>query len=377
MPTAVARARLNEAFAHIDGSAVVIIVIVSLINTIRRSINSILEPPLSEWLVATGIGFVESVILGVLVVLAVAWVVNRTSPGWRQYAAVGIAVVVATGAGTALLVVFEQLDWRTDPRVPHLAWWLLVLASTWLRYALIGLLVAGAWLYMRAEARYASAIAQCAVDAARSDEQTAQARLSMLEAQIEPHFLFNTLAHVKRLYDIDPANGRRMLTSLIDYLAVALPQMRETRSTLGRELAHATAYLDIQRMRMGSRLGVDVDVPEVLRDADMSPLMIVTLVENAIKHGVGPQPGGGRIAIRAWAAGESLNVEVADTGQGFVHASGVGTGLANIRSRLAALFGRDASLTLRMNAPHGVVATIMLPRRESQREERDEYARAA
>jgi hypothetical protein len=377
MSIGTARAALNEAFAGIDRSAVVVIAIVALINAIRRSINGILEPPFSDWLLATGVSFVESAILGVLVVLAVAWTVNRTTPGWRQYAAVGIAVVAATGVGTALLVVFEQFDWRSDPRVPHLACWLLVLASMWLRYALVGLLVAGAWLYMRAEARYASAVAQCAVDAARSDQQTAEARLAMLEAQIEPHFLFNTLAHVRRLYDIDQANGRRMLTSLIDYLAVALPQMRETRSTLGREVAHAMAYLDIQRMRMGPRLGVDVDVPGALRDADMPPLMIVTLVENAIKHGVGPQPGGGRIAIRAWAAGESLNVEVADTGQGFARASGGGTGLANIRSRLAALFGRDASLSLRMNAPHGVVATIVVPRRVLQKGERDEFARAA
>jgi LytS/YehU family sensor histidine kinase len=247
----------------------------------------------------------------------------------------------------------------------------------WLRYALIGLLVAGAWLYVRAEAHYASAIAQCGVDAARSDEQIAQARLSMLEAQIEPHFLFNTLAHVKRLYELDPSTGRRMVTSLIDYLAVALPQMRETRSTLGREVAHATAYLDIQRMRMGPRLGIDIDVPEALRDADMPPLMILTLVENAIKHGVGPQPGGGHIAIRAWDAGGSMNVEVADTGQGFAHTSGAGTGLANIRNRLAALFGREASLSLRMNTPHGVVATIVLPRPVSAKEKRDEYRRAA
>jgi signal transduction histidine kinase len=377
MRIAAARAAVNEAFAGVNGSAVVVIAIVALINTIRRSINWIFEPPFSEWLLGTAVSFVESAILGVLVVLAVAWTVNRTLPGWRQYAAVGLAVVVATGAGTVLLVIFEQPDWRTDPDMPHLVWWSLVVASMWLRYALIGLLVAGAWLYVRAEAAYAAAIAQCAVDAARSDEQIVQARLSMLEAQIEPHFLFNTLAHVKRLYDVDPANGRRMLTSLIAYLAVALPQMRETRSTLGREVAHATAYLDIQRMRMGPRLGVDVDVPESLRDAGMPPLMILTLVENAIKHGVGPQPGGGRIAIRAWDAGERLNVEVADTGQGFAHTSGGGTGLANIRSRLAALFGREASLSLRMNSPHGVVATIVLPRRAAQMEQRDEYARAA
>ena len=366
-----ARTAINEAFAGIEGSAIAIVVIVALINTIRQSINLIREPPFSVWLIDTGMWFVQSVILGVLVVLAVAWTFNRTTRGARQNVAIGIAVIAATGVGVVLIRFFYGvLDFADLPSSGRFA-------SMWLRYALIGLLVAATWLYVREEAAYASAIAQCAIDAARSDQQTAEARLAMLEAQIEPHFLFNTLAHVRRLYGVDPTNGRRMLTSLIDYLAVALPQMREKRSTLGREVAHATAYLDIQRMRMGSRLGVDVDVPEGLRDADVPPLMIVTLVENAIKHGVGPQPGGGRIAIRASAEGDCMKVEVADTGQGFAQSSGGGTGLANIRNRLAALFGRDASLSLRMNAPHGVVATIVLPRRTSWREERDEYARAA
>jgi signal transduction histidine kinase len=370
-PIGNARAAVNEAFAGIGASAIAIVAVVALINTVRRSINFILAPPFSEWLLFTGVGFVQSLILGVLVVLAVAWTFNRTRRGRRQYVAIGFAVIAATGVGNALIF---NLGEAWDLPLPTV---LALFAMSWLRYALIGLLVAGAWLYVRAEADYASAIAQCAVDATRSDQQTAEARLAMLEAQIEPHFLFNTLAHVKRLYDVDTANGRRMLTSLIDYLAVALPQMREKRSTLGREVAHATAYLDIQRMRMGPRLGVDVDVPKALCDVDMPPLMILTLVENAIKHGVGPQPGGGRIAIRASAEADRIRIDVADTGQGFTHASGGGTGLANTRNRLAALFGRDASLSLRVNAPHGIVATIVLPRRTPRREERDEYARAA
>jgi signal transduction histidine kinase len=371
-PIGNARAAVNEAFAGIGASAIAIVGIVALINTVRRSIPWILEPPFSVWLLNASVGFVESVILGVLVVLAVAWTFNRTTRGAQQYVAIAIAVVAATGLGSLLIInhqwQFMDVPLRDAP---------LIVARMWLRYALIGLLIAGAWLYVRAEADYASAIARCAVDAARSDEQIAQARLSMLEAQIEPHFLFNTLAHVKRLYDVDTASGRRMLTSFIDYLAVALPQMRRTQSTLGREVAHATAYLDIQRMRMGSRLRVDIDVPPALLDTETPPLMILTLVENAIKHGVGPQPGGGHIAIRASAEADQIRIDVADTGQRFKHASGRGTGLANIRNRLAAQFGSDASLSLRVNAPHGIVATFVFPRRTPRRDEPDEYPRGA
>jgi LytS/YehU family sensor histidine kinase len=183
----------------------------------------------------------------------------------------------------------------------------------------------------------------------------------VLEAQIEPHFLFNTLANVKRLYEIDPANGARMLQNLKAYLAVALPQMRENASTLGREMAHVTAYLDIQKIRMGRRLAFAIDLPESLRDARMPALMLLTLVENAIKHGLNPLREGGAITIRAARQGDRLQVAISDTGRGFVQTSGGGTGLANIRARLTALYGNRASLALAQNAPHGITATIEIP----------------
>jgi len=193
------------------------------------------------------------------------------------------------------------------------------------------------------------------------DEQTAQARLQMLEAQIEPHFLFNTLAHVTRLYQTDPEAGARMLANLKSYLTVALPQMRATDSTLGRELDHAKAYLEIQQIRMGRRLAFAIGVDEPLRTALLPPLMLLTLVENAIKHGLTPQPGGGRVDIRASVEAGHLYVAVRDTGQGFTKSAGGGTGLANIRARLATQFGPNARLALALNSPSGVVATITLP----------------
>jgi LytS/YehU family sensor histidine kinase len=237
----------------------------------------------------------------------------------------------------------------------------LLLGPDWARYSALGMLIAGAWLYVRAEAEQASALEQVALDSARMDQQAAEARLQVLEAQIEPHFLFNTLANVKRLYDTDRVNGARMLRNLREYLAIALPQMRATESTLGREIDHVTAYLNIQQIRMGRRLAFTIDVAEPLRNARMPALMLVTLTENALKHGLAPSREGGRIDLRASTEGDRLRVQVADTGQGFAKSAGGGTGLANIRARLAVLFGNAASLSLALNAPRGVIATIVLP----------------
>jgi LytS/YehU family sensor histidine kinase len=183
----------------------------------------------------------------------------------------------------------------------------------------------------------------------------------VLQAQIEPHFLFNTLANVRRLYDTDPAAGEAMLDNLMRYLKVALPQMRASESTLGREADLCESYLAIQRIRMGSRLAVAIDVPTALRDASVPPMLVLTLVENAIKHGVGPQREGGSVHLTARRDGARLVLAVADSGQGFVRSSGAGTGLANTRARLAALHGDAAALALGFNEPHGVVATIVLP----------------
>jgi LytS/YehU family sensor histidine kinase len=299
----------------------------------------------------------------VAILLAAVWARHRyPRPGRAQYASAFVAVTLA-----ALLGVVALQLWLTGGTLgsneedggffgPMVA-----IAGDLASYAVIGMVITGAWLYTRTEADHATAIAQCAVDSARMDEQTAEARLQMLEAQIEPHFLFNTLAHVKRLYETDRAAGARMLHNLEAYLAVALPQMRATDATLGRELDHAMAYLDIQQIRMGRRLAYAIDVDDTLRRARLPPLMLLTLVENAIKHGLTPVPAGGRIDIRARVEAGRLRVEVADTGQGFTKSGGAGAGLANIRARLAAQFGQDASLALAMNSPRGVVATIALP----------------
>jgi LytS/YehU family sensor histidine kinase len=183
----------------------------------------------------------------------------------------------------------------------------------------------------------------------------------MMQAQIEPHFLFNTLASVRRLYQTDPGSGRAMLQHLSRYLTASLPIFRESRSTLGRELALATAYLSVQKIRMEARLAFDVDVPEGLRSAVVPPMMLATLVENAVNHGLSPLPDGGHIRISAHTGSGKLVVEVTDNGCGLQETWGVGVGLANIRARLQSAFGEEAELRLSERPEGGVTAAIELP----------------
>jgi len=137
--------------------------------------------------------------------------------------------------------------------------------------------------------------------------------------------------------------------------------MRSADTTIGREAALIESFLNIQRIRMGSRLTFEIDVPEALRDTRIPPLMLLTLVENAIKHGLNPLPEGGSVRVRARAEDGRLRLQVVDTGQGFTKSSGGGTGLANTRARLHALYGPEAELALTLNQPRGVTATIALP----------------
>jgi sensor histidine kinase YesM len=189
----------------------------------------------------------------------------------------------------------------------------------------------------------------------------AEARLQMLRAQIEPHFLFNTLANVRRLYDTERAAGATMLENLMRYLEMALPQIRENESTLGRDAELVEAFLRIQQIRMGRRLVFNIDISERLRLHPVPPMMLLTLVENAIKHGLTPSTDGGVLRISARHDGDRLILSVADTGVGFAPGSGAGTGLSNIRARLAAQFGGRASLAIENNELGGVTAMVALP----------------
>ena len=273
--------------------------------------------------------------------------------------AVGLAVVIGCFAAQALQI--ELKEWLQGPER---------IASKGYLYHLGGVrgpllwwgLVAAAWYTLCRAERRAAEVASAERAGAELRASTAEARLQALQAQVEPHFLFNTLAHVKWLYQRDAARGRHMLDRLVDYLAAALPRVRQSDTTLGQELELARAYLDLQQIRIGGRLGFSIEVPDDMTSLRFPPLMLLTLVENAIKHGIAPLSEGGSIRITAGADRERLRIEVRDTGAGLQQAAGSGMGLANVRARLAALFGAGARLVIEPNAPRGVVAAIEIPR---------------
>jgi len=288
--------------------------------------------------------------------------------------------------GLSILLIASALANLARPRVPvPLALALAVLAGTFIPFNIITVtfldgvatlvqanmqarrvavpwgIAAVAWFFLdRANVREA-ALRATEIARRRLESGLLEARLQAMQAQVEPHFLFNTLAHVRRLYRTDPVRARLMLDSFRAYLRSALPQMRHGATTLGREVDLARAYLDVQQVRMGRRLAVIVDVPERVREHPFPPMMLLSLVENAIKHGLNPLPQGGAITISAAERDHALEVRVVDTGHGIGEKMGNGVGLANVRDRLAALHGTAGGLTLAANSPSGVCATIRVP----------------
>ena len=201
-----------------------------------------------------------------------------------------------------------------------------------------------------------------AVRESATEKELTVARLNLLHAQVEPHFLYNTLASAQVLTRTDPARADAMLGNLIQYLRHSLPRTEDAPSTLGEELERARAYLDILAIRMGPRLALQVDVPDELRRLVFPPMMLQTLVENAIKHGLEPKPGGGTVWILARAIDNAAAVTVADDGRGFsLETAGTGIGLRNVRERLRLGYGSMASFAIVANFPSGVAATIMVP----------------
>jgi hypothetical protein len=214
----------------------------------------------------------------------------------------------------------------------------------------------------------AEAEAQTATAAAERESmqrQLSEAKMQMMQAQVEPHFLFNTLASVEHLIETDPPRASAMQRSLIKYLRAVLPQMRESSlmSNLGQEADMVAAYLALLKMRMEERLTIDFDIPDGLRTACFPPMMLQSTVENAIKHGLEGKPEGGTLKVRAEVAHSKLRVTVSDDGLGFgaKPSTGTGLGLTNIRERLKLLHGDKASLNIEPNFPSGVIAIIEVP----------------
>ena len=232
----------------------------------------------------------------------------------------------------------------------------------------IGVFVAP-WVALGALVRQRDALARhqvLAFDLERSEleRQASDARLRLLQTQVAPHFLFNTLANVQALVDAGSPQASDVLRSLIAYLRAAVPRLNEPATTLGDELALVQAYLELMHMRIPDRLQFVLHVDDAARTLLCPPMTLLTLVENAVRHGIDPSEEGGRIDIAVQRSGDRCVVRVSDTGAGLGQAaSGLGTGLSTLRERLELAFGGDARLRVSAQHPRGVCAELDFPAR--------------
>jgi sensor histidine kinase YesM len=234
-----------------------------------------------------------------------------------------------------------------------------------LRTAVMAIFFGGAvayFFYSKAQLKLVRAVVeQERIDRLASEKEALESKLRMLQAQIEPHFLFNTLANILSLIDTEPAKGKSMLMDLSLYLRTSLARTLPDKTTLGQESDTIQAYLSIQKIRLGDRLRFTIEIPEVLRQGLFPPMILQPLVENAVKHGLEPKSDGGEIIIKADEQDNLLRIMVADTGLGFSSLNQPGVGIANVRERLRLLYGERGRLLLEENQPAGVRAVVEVP----------------
>ncbi|MEO5764771.1 MAG: histidine kinase [Casimicrobiaceae bacterium] len=291
---------------------------------------------------------------------SIAYCVNVAQPWDKDSPIIRLALAAAVGAviGVALVILVKGY---TTPYVSARAMFFVYNAFTAFGN---GLLISLIFYVKFKEARATAALHKAEAERHLLSKQAIEAELKLMQAQVEPHFLFNTLASVQYLTETDPARAGALLGHLIDYLRAALPQLRAASTTLGREAELARAYLNILKMRIGARLDFAIDIPPDLESHRFPPNLLISLVENAIKHGIEPSADGGRVTVAAHRADDAVVVTVADTGRGFAGSSpaqGGGVGLSNIRERLAALYGSRGRFTLEPMDPRGARATLALP----------------
>ena len=260
--------------------------------------------------------------------------------------------VIGVGCGVFAAVLFLYLVVNPDPPF----WLNEQRRNGFFMTAFTGLLVAP-WVAVAALFR------QRDVAATELERKVQDSRLRLLQAQVEPHFLFNTLANVRELVDSGSSQATQVLDSLIAYLRAAVPRLHDPATTLGQEVQLVRAYLELMHMRMPDRLQFEVVVDPAALDLRCPPMTLLTLVENAIRHGIDPSEEGGRIDVRVQMREGRCHAEVSDTGVGLRGADGgLGTGLSTLRERLDLAFGGKAKLELVALQPHGVRAMIDFPK---------------
>lgn len=332
-----------------------------LINLVFTAlITYVFDPGSDLWL-----NFIASMCIGSIIYLLfngirlTLWGRERRPKLLHMVILMLLIVPVAQVAGLTLF------GWLTGTPVNSIASLLPTRMISTLTFSLVG--TAGAVLFFSSREKIARLEAQAAEERARAESvarQAMQAQLQLLQAQIEPHMLFNTLANLQGLISFDPDRAQLLLDQLIQYLRATLSSSRADATTLGQEFSLMEAYLGLMSIRMGARLRYALDLPDSLRQLKVPPMLLQPLVENAIQHGLEPKIDGGYIKVEASSDGAQLTLSVQDDGLGLDHpgqSKGTHLGVANIRERLQAMHGATASLSLSSNTTGGATARLTLP----------------
>jgi signal transduction histidine kinase len=330
-----------------------VIVAIVLAVSVAAALKPLFETP---FVVLLGRTLVIAMVLLAVFIGAGLWR-QSVMPDWlARVLAVAVAAPVAT-----FLVYLPTFGGDVSALLSHegaMSGFILVALCS----LVVGPLVALGAMYRERDAQARSERLQFALEKSTLERQALDARLRVLHAQIEPHFLFNTLANVQELVEAGSPQAAPVLRSLIAYLRAALPHLADEHATLADELQLVRAYLEVMHLRMPDRLAFDVAVPPPLQTLRFPPMALLTLVENAIRHGIDPSEQGGRIDVGAVRAPEGhVRVWVADSGAGMGEHAAAGTGLTNLRARWRASYGEGARLDLLAREPHGLHAELTIP----------------
>lgn len=315
---------------------------------------------IAVFLTAIGVGhaFTENFVVSQCIGLCIyagclaAWRWAATPRGRLLGTILAVPVGAVSGVGLSILLMGTQ----GSAWVSSMAWQSLMIGL------MFGAAISALFYLRERMSQLEAELKERQLREALAERERVGAQLRMLQAQIEPHFLFNTLANLSVLIRTDPATAERMLADLIRYLRATLARTREDGATLADEMELLRAYLEILRLRMGERLRYTFDVSPELLGRPFPPMLLQPLVENAVRHGLEPKLGGGELRVEARPANGKLRLAVEDTGVGLrPSATGTGLGLDNVRRRLQALYGNEAAMDVRENGNGGVTAILEVP----------------
>ena len=301
----------------------------------------------------------ETLFVGIMLLFAFTAAGAWRQPWLPRWTVQVVAVALAAMLSPLLvqLLTFNGNFFAFISSRPHVRGYVLVTVGA----AILGTLFSLAAFYSERRAQARALVLQFALERETLERQAADARLRLMTAQIQPHFLLNTLANVQELVESGSPRAAPVFRSLIDYLRAAVPSLQRDDATLEDEERLVRAYLELMQMRMPDRLTFSVEVAPELRALRFPTMALLTLVENAVHHGIDPAIDGGTVEVGARREdAQTVHLWVADTGAGLAEHAGEGSGLANLNARLAAAFGEGARVELSESVPHGVRADIRL-----------------